>query len=128
MKTLFSLASGLTLLLGVAWLFFPEPMFSSWGVQADPVATYMARRYGGLFFGYAVILWLARGAQASPARRAILAGGAIVCGLMTIVSLVGVLSGVVGPVLWSAVAVEALLTVGFSCYYVTGRSPDKGRA
>ena len=81
----------------------------------------MARRYGGLFFGYAVILWLARGAHASPARMAILAGGAVVSGLMTIVSLVGVLSGVVGPVLWSAVALEALLTVGFSYYYVSGR-------
>jgi hypothetical protein len=122
MKALFGIAAVLTLLLGVVWLFFPESMFSSWGVQPDALAIYMARRYGGLLFGYSAILWMARATQASPARTAILAGGAIVTGLMTMVSLVGVLSGVVGPVVWSAVAIEAALAGGFSYYWATGRA------
>jgi hypothetical protein len=35
MKMQFSLAAGLTGLLGVAWLFFPRYMLVSWGVQPD---------------------------------------------------------------------------------------------
>jgi hypothetical protein len=80
LRTLFSIGAGLTILLGVVWLFFPQAMLSSWGVQGDEVAVYMARRYGCLFFGYAAILWLARAAASSPARTAILAHRAVAMG------------------------------------------------
>jgi hypothetical protein len=121
MKVLFSIAAGLTLILGLAWLFAPQAMLASWGVVAEPVAVYMARRYGGLFFGYAAILWLARGVPASAARTAILVGGAVVTGVMTIVSTVGVVTGVVGSVVWSVVVVEALLAAGFTYYLAAER-------
>ena len=81
----------------------------------------MARRYGGLFFGYSAILWLTRGAPASAARTAILAGGAVVTAIMTIVSAVGVLTGVVGTAVWGVVVVEALLATGFTYYLVSER-------
>jgi hypothetical protein len=121
MKFLFGVAAVLTMLLGVAWLVFPQPMLSSWAVQADPVTVYMARRYGGLFFGYSAILWLGRASGPSPARTAILAGSAIVTTVMAVVSLVGVLSGVVGPAVWSAAVIEALLALGFAHHYAKGR-------
>ena len=38
---------------------------------------------------------------------------------MTFLSLFGLLSGAVGPVLWSAVAIEAALAVGFFYFLVT---------
>lgn len=41
--------------------------------------------------------------------------------LMTVVSLVGVLSGVVGPVVWSAVGIEALLATAFIYFYALER-------
>ena len=89
MKALFIAATCLTVLLGVGWLFFPDAMLSSWGVAGDPLSVYMARRYGGLQFGYAAILWLSRSAAPSPARTAILAGGAVVTVVMTVVSVSG---------------------------------------
>jgi hypothetical protein len=73
----------------------------------------MARRYGGLLFGYLVILWLGRSTPPSPARSAILVGGAVVTSIMTLVSLYGVLSRVIGPGAWGAVGIEALLAAGF---------------
>jgi len=121
LRVFLGVAAGLTMLLGVAWLLFPQAMLSSWGAQPDPVTVYMARRYGGLFFGYSAILWLARPAGPSPARTAILAGVAIVTTVMAIVSLVGVMTGVVGPAVWSAVVIEVLLAAGFVYYYVTAR-------
>jgi len=122
MKTLFSIAAVLTALLGVGWLFFPTTMLSGWGVHGDGVAVYMARRYGGLFFGYCVILWLSRASPASETRTAILAGSLVVTAVMAVVSLVGVITGTVGPMAWSAVVVEALLAAGFAYfYYMTAR-------
>ena len=113
MKALFVLTTCLTVLLGVTWLFFPQAMLASWGIAADAPTVYMARRYGGLFWGYAVLLWLSRDATPSPTRTAILAGGSVVNVVMTLVSLLGALSGVCGPAIWGAVGVEAVLSVAF---------------
>jgi hypothetical protein len=122
MKTLFSVAGVLTGLLGILWLLLPQVMLAGWGTpQADAITLYMARRYGGQFFGYAVILWLGRTCASSPARSAILAGGAVVTFMLAIVSVGGITSGVVGPAVWSAAVIEALLAVGFVYYYVSAR-------
>lgn len=114
MKTLFIAATALTVLLGVGWLFFPQGMLASWGVSGDALTLYIARRYGGLLFGYTAILWLARSAPPSTARTAILAGGTVVTTIMAGVSLLGALSGVVGAMIWSAVAIELILAAAFA--------------
>jgi hypothetical protein len=121
-KALFVTTTCLTVLLGVGWLFFPEAMLSGWGVEAHAPTVYMARRYGGLFWGYAVLLWLSRSAAPSPARTAILAGGTVVNVVMTLVSLLGALSGVVSPAIWFAVAVEGVLAVAFVYQLAATRS------
>lgn len=119
MRTLFTVVTLLMILLGTGWMFFPEAVLSSWNVEPDASVVYIGRRYGGLLFGYAAILWLSRASEPSSARTAILAGGAVATGVMTIVSLVGVLSGVVGPAAWAAVVVEGILAVAFTYYYAT---------
>jgi len=124
MKLFLSVVSVLMILLGTAWLFFPQLALQQWRIEPDAVAVYLGRRYGGLLFGYAAILWLSRASEPSSARSAILAGGAFVTALMTGLSFLGVLTGVIGPAAWSAVVIEALLTVGFAYYAVTG---SKGR-
>lgn len=121
MEVLFSIAAGLTLLLGVAWLFVPKAMLSWWGAEPNDAAAYMARRYGGLFLGYAVILWLSRYAMASPARTAILAGGAVVSTVMMVVSLIGLRSRVVGRIVGIAAVVETALAAAFVYFYLTAR-------
>jgi low temperature requirement protein LtrA len=121
LKILFKATAALTFVLGVVWLAFPEAMLASWGLHGDRIAVYMARRYGGLFFGYSVILWLTPATQPSPARTAILVGGAIATGLMAVVSFMGVVTGTVGPVVWSAVVIESCLAAAFTYYYFTSR-------
>jgi len=129
MKPFLSVVAVLMILLGTAWLAVPEAMLASWGVQSDPVGVYMSRRYAGLFFGYAAILWLARAAGASAARAAILGGGALVAGLMTLISLFGILTGTIsGPAAWGAVVIETVLTGGFLYYFVTERRPAPDKA
>ena len=117
MTTFLSVAAAVTGVLGLSWTLVPEPWLALWGLPADAGAVYLGRRFGGLFFGYAVTLWLARGAGPSPLRTAILAGGTAVASVMTLLSLYGVVSGIAGPFAWGAVVFEALLAAGFGWFY-----------
>jgi hypothetical protein len=126
MKQFLSGISVLMVLLGSVWLFFPEFALRQWNLEPDAATVYIGRRCGGLLFGYALILWLGRASEPSSARHAILAGGTFVAGLMTIVTLVGVLSGVIGPAAWAAVVIEAVLTIGFAYFAVSGSRAGRG--
>jgi len=52
MKTFLSVAAALIVVLGGAWLFFPEAMLGRWGVQTDAVGLFMGRRYGTMLLGF----------------------------------------------------------------------------
>jgi hypothetical protein len=121
-KMLFTMAAVLTAVLGVAWLFAPAFMLADLGITGDTVDLYMGRRYGGMFFGYCTLLWLARGASASPARRAIVAGGFAVTAVLAVVSTIGVAGGIVGPHGWVAVVIEALLAIGFGSHLLRAQA------
>ncbi len=121
MKTFFSVVSALLVLLGAAWLVFPGTMLGRWGVQSDAIGAFVARRYGAMLLGYAVMMWLARTAGPSPARVAILGGGAFVTALVTLLSLGGVLTRAVGPGAWTTVVIEAVLAAGFLYYFLAER-------
>ena len=64
-----------------------------------------------------VILWCGRALESSPGRQAILLGTAVVNGVMTLVSIVGVTTHIVGPSVWGGAIVEGLLAAAFIyCY------------
>ena len=128
MKVFFSVAAVLIAVLGCAWLFFPEAILGRWGVQTDAVGLFMGRRYGTMVLGYAVILGLSRAAGPSVARTAILVGGAFVTGLISLVSVGGILSGIVGSGAWIIAVVEALLAGGFLYFLVVGRTAPQSEA
>jgi hypothetical protein len=121
MKAFLAAVAVLMVLLGTGWLFFPEAMLRQWGVRSDATGLYVGRRYGAILFGYAAILWLGRGAGPSPARAAILGGGALVSALIALVSLAGVVTATIGPGAWGAVVVEGLLAGGFTYYFLAER-------
>jgi hypothetical protein len=120
-KVLMTVAAVVTGVLGVAWLFFPQPLLASWGAHGDAVALYMGRRYGAMFFGYSLVMWLGRTAASLEARRVVLAGGAVATIVLAAVSVLGAVTGVVGPTVWAAAIVETGLTVGFGYYWITAR-------
>jgi hypothetical protein len=126
MKLFLTVVSILMVLLGAGWLFAPETMLGWWSVQSDATGVYMGRRYGGLLFGYAAILWLCRSAGPSAGRTAVLGGGAFVTALVALLSLWGVVSGTIGPGAWGAVVIEAALAGGFLHYLQAERTqaPD----
>ena len=121
MKILFGVASAAMLLLGVSWLAFPQGALSSWGLRPDEGLVFIARRYGAMCLGYAVILWLSRGVERSPARTGLLLGNAIANGAMALLTVTAVTSGAVTAAAWSAAVVEGLLAVAFLYYCVSAR-------
>ncbi len=127
MKSFFTIAAFLTLVLGIGWLVFPEVMFSRWGASPDAIATYMGRRYGALLLGYTVILWHSRSASPSAALHAILAGGAVVTVMIAILSIVGALTVAATPGMWITATVEALLAAGFLYHFVASPAVPRGR-
>ncbi len=121
MKTFFSLVSALLVLLGPAWLLLPGTMLGRWGVQSDAIGAFMARRYGAMLIGYAVVMWLARDSGPAPARAAILGGGAFVTALVALLSVGGALTHAIGPGAAATVVIEALLAVGILHYFLAER-------
>ncbi len=128
MRVFLSVSALLIAALGCAWLLLPAAMLARWGVEADPIGLYMGRRYGSMLLGYAVVLALSRAAGPSVARTAVLVGGAFVTGLITLVSVWGILGGTVGAGAWLTVAVEALLACGFGYFAARGREVPQGKA
>ena len=121
-SALFSVASFLTLLLGLGWILAPGAMLSAWGIAASDALIYMSRRSAALFLGYAVILWRSRTSIQSDARQAIVGGTLVVSILMAVMSLYGVLSNTINPSGWLAFAVEVLLAIGFGYFLLFKRN------
>jgi hypothetical protein len=71
---------------------------------------------------------LGRSSGPSVARTAILVGGAFVTGLVTLMSIGGIITDTVGPGAWVTVAIEALLTGGFFYFSLVGRVSSQGEA
>ena len=123
-KNLFSIAAVLDLLLGAAWILFPEAVLAMWGTTAaDDMLIYISQRYAVLFLGYGVTLWLSRTAPPSTARRALVVGGFIVCALMAVMSLKGVLTNTINASGLLAFSIEALLAAGFGYFLFVKREP-----
>jgi hypothetical protein len=119
-KTLFIITALATLLLGLGWLLFPAVMLTQWGVQPSEILVYISRRYAVLFLGYSVTMWLARNAEPSSVRRAIIAGALVVTAVLTVVSLLGITSGMINFTGWISFGVELLLAMGFG-YFLFSR-------
>jgi hypothetical protein len=89
------------------WLFAHRAMLGLWQLGAgDPPTVYMARRFAGLFLGYAVLLWLARKEPPSRSTFAVCIAGATITGSSCMLSAYGALDGVAGAVAWAAALIE----------------------
>jgi hypothetical protein len=123
-KNLFSIAAILDLLLGAAWLLFPEAVLAWWGTTApDEMLVYISRRYAVLFLGFGITLWLSRNSPPSVARRALVVGGFVVTLLMAAMSLMGALAGTINAFGYMSFAIEALLAAGFAYFLFVRREP-----
>lgn len=97
LKVILIIAAVYMALIGIGHLFAPVAM--SAGVipaDASPGVVAFLRHYSAIFLAIAVMNWMARNAEPSPARNAIVAANIILFALAAILDIAAVLSGA-GP-------------------------------
>jgi hypothetical protein len=106
--------------LGTGFLFvLREIGIDAVPADASPALIAYLRIFGGPILGIAVLNWMARNAEPSAARNAIVPGQYVGFGCVTLMDVWGVLSGGARPVAKFFLVTHLLMTVGF---VVAGRS------
>ena len=120
LRTVLTISAIYLAVLGVGFMFAPEQTGIG-AVPPDPPPALVAylRIFGGPMLGIAVLNWLARDAEPSTARNAIVLANIVGFGCVTAMDIWGVLSGDARQVAKGFLVVHLLLTIGF---IVAGRA------
>jgi len=106
--------------LGVGFMFAPRAIgVDAVPADASPALIAYLRIFGGPFLGIAVLNWLARDAEPSAARNAIILANIVGFGCVAFVDLWGVFSGDARQVAKLFLVIHLLMTVAF---VVAGRA------
>nr|VFJ86037.1 MAG: hypothetical protein BECKLFY1418B_GA0070995_100167 [Candidatus Kentron sp. LFY]VFJ89870.1 MAG: hypothetical protein BECKLFY1418A_GA0070994_100913 [Candidatus Kentron sp. LFY]VFK15424.1 MAG: hypothetical protein BECKLFY1418C_GA0070996_101520 [Candidatus Kentron sp. LFY] len=114
---LLTLNAMIALMFGLTSIFIPEIMLTIYG--AETIGTelvQMTRLFGSVVLGYAVLSWLARNAEGSDARQAILLAFIISYLFGLIVTLFGFFSGVMGMIAWLNVVLYLIFISGYGYF------------
>lgn len=74
LSTLFTPNAIVVAISGLAFLIVPGALASLYGAALSPGGVYVARLFGAVVLGYAVLSWFAKDAVESDARLAIVLG------------------------------------------------------
>lgn len=114
-RTLAILSALLFFALALIWLFAPDLVLSSWGVElSDPVGL-VGRRGAALYAGIGVMFLLARNAEPSVARSALISGFMVSCSVLAALGVIEFVTGNAEPGILVAVLIEIALVLAFSC-------------
>jgi hypothetical protein len=106
--------------LGVGFMFAPREIgIDAVPANASPALIAYLRIFGGPFLGIAVLNWMARNAEPSPALYAIVLANIVGFGCVTSMDLWGVFSGGARPAAKLFLVIHLLMTVAF---VVAGRA------
>lgn len=113
--------------LSLAWMFAPVKSLSFWGVEYTESAGLVGRRGAAMYAGIAVMLFLARHAEPSPLRSALVRGILVSCALLAALGLFELATGRAQAGILLAVLIET--AVGIALLLVDrGFSPRSLRA
>jgi hypothetical protein len=111
--------------LGVGFMFAPREIgIGAVPADASPALIAYLRVLGGPFLGIAVLNWMARNAEPSSARDAIVLANIVGFGCVTFMDVWGVFSGGARPVAKLFLVIHLLMTVAF---VVAGRASTRAR-
>ena len=125
LKTLMIIKAIVCLGFGPLLLFVPGQLLNILGTSFGPGAALTAREYGAALIGNLLLTWLARNAEDSIARRAIIWNLFVYDAIALIFTLIIQLSGGLNVLGWGIVAVYLFFTVGFG-YFLLPQRKSKG--
>jgi hypothetical protein len=122
-RTLMIIKAIVCLALGVPILIAPVFVYSLFGASLNEGGAFAAREYGASLIGNLMLAWFARNAVISDARFAITLGLTVYDALGFVVTLIALLSGVLGPLGWFAAAIYLFFAVGFGWFLKPQNQP-----
>ena len=106
--------------LGIGFMLAPRQIgIDAVPADASPALIAYLRIFGGPILGIAVLNWMARNAEPSAARNAIVIGNIVGFGCVTLMDIWGVFSGGARPAARLFLVIHLLMTVAF---VVAGRA------
>lgn len=118
LKTLMIIKAVVCLVFGILLLFVPGPLLVILGSSYGPGAAITAREYGAALIGVLMLTWLARNAEDSIARRAIITNLFVYDGVALIAMLILQLSGAMNLLGWGVVFIYLFFTITFGYYMI----------
>jgi len=113
----------IALFFGILCLLVPETLVSTYGMTLDGPGIIMTRFFGTALVNFALVLWLARNAGDSEARRAITLGFFIALVLGTLVAIQAQLTGLMNALGWTTVLLYGALACGHGYLHFKGEQP-----
>jgi uncharacterized membrane protein len=125
LKAVLTVSSIYLAVLGVGFMLAPRQIgIDAVPADASPALIAYLRIFGGPILGIAVLNWLARNAEPSSARNAIVLGNIVGFGFVTLMDVWGVFSGGARPVAKLFLVIHLLMTVAF---VVAGRASTRAQ-
>ena len=104
-------------IFGIGFVVIPGVLAGIYGMTFDPVATLMARLFGGGFIFEAIVLWMARNTDRDDAAcKGIMTGVVLSNAIGFVVCLLATLAGTWNSVGWLSVALFLVFDLGFAYF------------
>jgi len=116
LSTLMVINAVIAFIFGIFFVLVPWQVVMLYGLQPDPALNYVGQLFGASLLMIAILSWMAKNADESDARKAILMSFFIGDLIGFIISLVAQLNHVVNNLGWSTVALYLLLAIGFGYF------------
>ena len=123
LKTVMIIKAVVCLVFGILLLFVPGPLLVLLGSSYGPGAAITAREYGAALIGVLMLTWLARNAEDSIARRAIITNLFVYDGVALIAMLILQLSGAMNLLGWGVVFIYLFFTITFGYFMFPQKKP-----
>jgi hypothetical protein len=121
-RTLLVIKAIVCLVFGAIFLLVPSVLLRILGATACAAGLFTAREYGAAMIGTLLLTWFARRVTSNDAKGAILLDLLVYDAIGVVISLAGVLTGVINVLGWGVVVVYLFFTVG-SAYVLVREKP-----
>ena len=118
LNNLFMVNIGVAGLFGLGFVFAPEAMLTPYGMAAETISAsvIMSRLLGASNIGYAILFWFMMNAPASDTKIEVAKAVSLGFGVSCLVSIVVQMSGEIGPLGWSTVALYAIFATAYGYF------------
>jgi hypothetical protein len=116
LNTVMTAGSILGVIFGLGFTLMPAAALGLYDANTNDVGLLLARFFGGSMLGFAALLWSARNAADSEARRAIGLGLFVSFLIALVISLFAQVNGVLNALGWLGVAIFLFFTLAFGYF------------